>query len=133
MNLQEWRALSTAEITMPSGLEVKVKTNVDLLDLALGGDIPNDLLGEVSRWVNPKGQLDVELDQFAQMAPVLNALVKAVFIEPPAADEPDDKHIGVNELPAADRVWLLRWANEQSGAGQLRPFPEQQESRLANP
>jgi hypothetical protein len=124
MNLTEWRNQTTTEITLPSGLHVKAKTNVNLLDLALGGDIPNDLMAEVSRWIAPDGKLDVELDQFAKMAPVLNGLVKAVFIDPPAADEPDETHIGVNELPATDRVWLLRWANEGTGAGELRPFPE---------
>jgi hypothetical protein len=124
MNLQEWRSRSTAQITLPSGLVVKAKTNVDLLDLALGGDIPTDLLAEVSKWMGSDGKLDVELDQFAKMAPVLNGLVKRVFIDPPAADEPGETHIGVNELPATDRVWLLRWANEGTGAGELRPFPE---------
>jgi len=131
MNLQEWRNQATAEITLPSGLQVKARTNVDLLDLALGGDIPNDLLGEVSQWIGSDGKLDVELDQFAKMAPVLNVLVKRVFIDPPAADEPDETHIGVNELKATDKIWLLRWANEQSGAGELRPFPEEQEAHLA--
>ena len=131
MNLQEWRNQSQAEIELPSGLKVTVKKNVDLLDLALSGDIPNDLLGEVGKWVNPAGQLDVDLEQFATLAPVLNVLVKRMFIDPPAADAPDETHIGADELPATDRIWLLRWANEKSGAGELRPFPEQQGSRLA--
>ena len=70
MNLQEWRSRSTTEITLPSGLVVKARTNVDLLDLALGGDIPNDLLTEVSRWIGTDGKLDVELDQLAKMGRV---------------------------------------------------------------
>ena len=124
MNLQEWRDQNTAEITLPCGLQVKVKKNVDLLDLALGGNIPNDLLGEVSKWISPEGQLDVDLEDFARLRPVLNALVKQAFIDPPAADEPDDTYIGVYELPGLDRIWFLKWTNEGTGVGELRPFPE---------
>ena len=124
MDLQEWREQGTAEIELPSGLQVKVKKNVDLLDLALGGDIPNDLLGEVSKWISPQGKLDVDLEDFARLRPVLNALVKRMFIEPPAADQADETHIGVDELPGLDRIWLLKWTSDGTGAGELRPFPE---------
>ena len=58
MNLQEWRTQSQAEITLPSGLKVTVKKNVDLLDLALSGDIPNDLLGEVGKDLPPLQRLE---------------------------------------------------------------------------
>ena len=127
MDLQQWRERGRTE-TLPSGLKVRY-VEVSLLDLAIDGDIPAPLVGLVDQMISGD-EVEVEIDDFARLAPMINGLIKRAVVDPPVADEPDDDHLGVEELPATDRLYLFRVLNE--GAQALEPFREGDEQPLAD-
>jgi hypothetical protein len=118
MNLQEWRQRGETE-TLPSGLAVRY-VEVSLLDLAMNGEIPAPLVGVVDRLLNDEEDVEIELEDFTQMAPLINNLIKAALVDPPVADEPDATHLGVEELPATDRLFLFNRLHKE--AQRLEPF-----------
>lgn len=109
MKLQEWRQRGTCE-TLPSGLEVRL-VDVTLLDLAMAGQIPAPLAGIVNEMIEGK-DVTISIDSFEKMAPLINGMAKLAIADPPVADEPDEDHLGVEELPAMDRLWLFNKLNE---------------------
>jgi len=117
MRLQEWRQRGEW-VTLPSGLEVRF-VEVNLLDLAMQGAIPAPLMGLVNQIIEG-GDIEVTVEDFAKMAPVINNLVKLGIVEPPVADAPDEEHLGVEELPALDRLFLFNYMNREAKG--LEPF-----------
>jgi len=121
MDLREWREKRKGEKrVLPSGLVVTVR-RCDLLDLAAQGQIPAPLMVMVGSLVTT-GMI-VSIENFNEYASVVNLLVRACVIDPPVAEEPDDEHVGINELPMKDRVAVYNWANE--GVAVLAPFREE--------
>ena len=130
MKLQEWRQRGEL-VTLPSGLEVKLRP-VNVLDLAVSGKIPAPLMEKLQPLISGKGkELEVSLETFEVLGPALNELAKAAAIDPPVADDPDDDHLGVEELPAMDRLAIFKWAHEASGAAKLEKFRAGQEQSVA--
>ncbi len=122
MKLDQWRKRGK-NATLPSGLKVRY-VEVSLLDLAIDGDIPAPLVGLVDQMISGE-EVEVEIDDFARLAPMINGLIKRAVVDPPVADEPDDAHLGVEELPATDRLYLFRLLNE--GAQALESFRAESE------
>jgi len=120
MDLQAWRKKQQEgeRVTLPSGLEVRVK-RVGLLDLAAQGNVPAPLLGMVEKVLDSQTHKLVMAD-FPDYAALINSVVLAAVIDPPIADEADATHLAVDELPMGDRLALFNWANEV--ATKLEPF-----------
>lgn len=124
MNLRDWRQSRRETRTLPSGLEVTLK-RVSLLDLAMNGDIPNTLSGMVDDMIDQDKTVQVKSSDFGQYGEVINLVVKACVVEPAIADEADDLHLSLGEIPMEDRLEIFDWANQ--GVEQLAPFRAQQE------
>lgn len=125
MNLADWRASRTHTMELPSGLEVKVK-QVGLEDLLIGGHIPAPLLSQVQQLTDSSVEFNMDAEGLAQLqsyAGAIDAVARACLVDPPVADEADDTHLAITELPFSDRLAVFKWANE--GAAALAPFREE--------
>ncbi len=128
MNLQAWRQSRTTTMTLQSGLEVVLK-KASLLDLAMNGEIPNTLAGVVDDLMDSGKTVTVKVEDFGKYGAAIDMVVKACVVEPALADEPDETHIGIREIPAGDRIEIFTWANE--GVEQVAPFRAQTGERVA--
>ena len=119
LTLAAWRAQQREgyTFTTPSGLHVTLK-RVSLLDLVEQGEIPTPLAGMVEKTLDTATHT-LTVKEFPQYARVVNMVVKAVVTDPPVADDVDDEHLSVEELPIKDRLAIYNWANS---AERLRPF-----------
>lgn len=125
MKLNEWREKRQTTLTLPSGLEVKVK-RISLLDLVGSGKIPNTLYGMVKKV--DSGKVKLEPEALQELGPLLNAVAVGCLVEPAIADTADETHIGVDELPFEDKLFLFQWSNEE--AKRLAPFRGEQAGDL---
>lgn len=125
MKLSEWRSSRQTEEELPSGLTVLLK-KVSLVDLAAEGNIPAPLLGMIEEVSEVPEDAMIDLAEFPKYAEAINMVAMSVIQEPPIADEPDEEHLGIDELPFEDRIWLFEWASQE--AGDLMTFREGQES-----
>lgn len=126
MKLAEWRERGEW-VTLPSGLEVKLQA-VNVLDLAMLGKVPAPLVSSLDELI-ADGTVEISVEVFEQLAPVINDVVRLAVVDPPVAEETDAEHVGVEELPALDRLAIFNWSNAASGAAELVPFcPEPVES-----
>lgn len=128
MDLQAWRQSRREDKTLPSGLDVTLK-RVSLLDLAMNGEIPNTLSGMVDEMIDQKSVTTVRAADFPKYAEVINLIVKTCLVLPAMADEPDETHLGVREMPMDDRLFIFGWANE--GVEQVAPFRAKQGQPVA--
>lgn len=120
MELRAWRERQVTEMDLPSGLTVKLKP-VSLVDLMINGEIPAPLLSQVQTLIDSKSE--VELSKIGDYMETINLAVKACVISPPLADEPDEDHLSVSELPLDDRMAIFNFANQ--AAESLKPFRSQ--------
>src|SRR5258708_3993255 len=108
-NLAAWRAARREELTLPSGLVVTVQ-RVSILDLLEQGALPKPLLSEIKtarektktseNGDDGKAEFDLtQLEKFPEYSELINLVVRAAVVEPPIADEPDDEHVGIREIP----------------------------------
>jgi hypothetical protein len=119
MELSAWRKRRQEgeEFTTPSGLVVTLR-RVSLLDLAERGEIPAPLASMVNKILDTKVH-KLTVEEIPEYNKSINLLVKAAVISPPVADEPDETHVGIEELPMKDRLAIYNWC--QIGEP-LRPF-----------
>jgi hypothetical protein len=122
MKLDEWRKSKIKPITLPSGLEVKVK-EVNMLDAVMNGEIPNLLLEVV---LNAKAGEELSMLKIAdKYGGVINHITSLCLIEPAVAAKADANHIAVTELSFDDRLEIF---NRTSGEVlRLMPFRKQPE------
>jgi len=126
MNLQEWRERGE-DVVLPSGLEMQLRP-VNVLDLAMSGKIPAPLMEKLQPLVSDGGkELEMSLEVFTDLAPALNELAKLAAVEPKVADEPGENYLGVEEMPAMDRLFIFKWAHEAAGGAGLAKFRPGQE------
>ena len=120
MDLQMWRKQQQegVEVELPSGLVVRM-AKISMIDLALRGDVPAPLVSAVNTVMN-KGIGNLTVDNAGEHEAAINLVVKAAVIDPPVKDKPDEKSLGVNELPIVDRLAIFRECNRYGE--QLRPF-----------
>ena len=120
MDLKLWREQREQgePFELSSGLVVRLK-RVSVFDLAEQGEIPAPLVGLVEGFISSQ-RTELSLEEFGKLAPVINLVVSAAMVDPPVAEEPDDDHLGITELPMTDRLAMFNWAN--SVTTRLRPF-----------
>ena len=132
MKLQQWRERGE-DVTLPSGLEVKMR-RVKLLDLAVLGDgIPAPLVDTLNQMMGGEGsknKTDGRFSAFAAELPMFNAVAKVAIVEPLVADEADEEHLGVEELSVEDRLFVFNWNFERAGGVALEPFREEPEGAV---
>lgn len=109
MNLQEWRKQQREgeAVTLPSGLEVKLK-RVSVLELVRLGKIPETLRPQVDQSLKSGALTEMNLKTFEQFAEIV-ALVCAACL----ADEQGG--LTVEELPWGDQQEIFEWANKPAG------------------
>lgn len=122
MDLAAWRqANAPIPDVLPSGLAI-LRRRVSLESLVFSGQVPLTALSGIA--LDEKGKPKVDASELAEHAEkygaMFNAIAKASLAWPPVADEPDDEHLGVNELHFDDKMHLLDCAME--GTRGLEPF-----------
>lgn len=131
MDLAAWRQSRREVKTLKASGATVVLQRVSLLDLVADGVIPQTLLGAVER---VDGDSDEQraasaFKQLPELKPHLTAVAKACIAWPPVADEPDDEHLGINELPYEDKLEIFTWATQ--GTAALVNFREESEQSAA--
>lgn len=126
-DIQTWRTGRTTEMILPCGLTVHVK-KVTLLDLAVRGQIPTPLIGDVEAIL--QNGLHFAVADLKESFAAVDLVVKAAVVSPPLADEPSNEAIGIHEIPANDRLEIYMWAKEE--ASKLATFPGRQNERTAS-
>jgi len=128
MNVQEWRERRKREITLPSGLQVTIKS-VGLLDLAAYGKIPTPLVDTVQHLMTSSdshGMAKLDLRVLPDYMEVINLVVMAAVVSPRiTADSPDpndDQNISIDELSVLDRLEIFNEAQREGVA--LLKFPQ---------
>lgn len=123
-NLANWRASLMHDLILPSGLKVKVR-DVTMTDLMLTGKLP-DVMLEMAQDASSNGAASVDLKQLtknaAELALLMDALIKLAVVDPPITDQGDDDHLGLAELNGDDKMFIFNWVNRE--VEQLRPFRE---------
>jgi hypothetical protein len=90
---------------------------VDLLTLAMTGEIPDTLTPLVAQMVfqpqgmgEPLDELEQVLNLRREHLPVVNAVCRAALLEPRIVDDPQvDDEIAIDDVPLVDRLRVLRW------------------------
>lgn len=137
ISLAEFRERQVRDAVLPKcQLAVQMRANVELLDLVYEGLIPQTLLDiALAARETPDQKEDDRtrarrnFEKLADMRPALDAVFKAVIINPPVADEPDDEHLGILEVPFDDKVWVFQEVN--AGAAQLALFRQKPDEPAA--
>jgi len=135
--LEAYRQSLIHEMTLPeSQLKFKMK-HIGLQDLILQGDIPDSLSGLVERVMRAGDKEITAADIFGDttdltmVAEMYATVIKACVVHPPIADKPDEDHLGISEIPFADREFIFNWANEEAAA--LSSFRGDTEGSSDNP
>ncbi len=116
------------DLTLPeSGIEIKAK-KISLIDMAERGGLPDTLSQLVSDQATADGKVKIDvgsiLDQIEDVAGLYNGMCLAGIIYPPLAEESDEDHLGVREIPFNDRQWFFNWCNGEATA--LTQFRDEQ-------
>lgn len=82
--LKAWRESRRAELNLPSGLAVTVQ-RVSLIDVAARGEVPATLTTMADE-LTAKGTLSVSIAEFPKYASLINIIVGACLVDPPARD-----------------------------------------------
>lgn len=120
---------TTEEMELSIGTVI-VRSHVSLMDLAAAGHIPATLLidmeelGEKAK-INPR---KAGAEGMSNLVMAINAVAVAAFIDPPVAHVADEEHLGVSEIPFADRMTVFYRFNQ--GAEPLVNFRPQQQGRV---
>lgn len=111
-NLKEWRKKEEQgkEFILPSGLHVRIKHHISILDLTARGSIPMPLLG-AAKVVAANGYTPsrFDLEKMPEYTEVLNIVVSAGLLYPRVVgegEEPDDDSISIEELSIKERVLI---------------------------
>jgi hypothetical protein len=122
--LAAWRQQRRERQTLPSGLPA-VLHRFSVLDVAARGGVPLPILDQMEALIAAAergGAAAVSLANYADYAGAINLVVQACMVDPPVADEPSDTHVGINELPIGDRIFIFEWAHGE--VAPLATFPE---------
>lgn len=130
MDLQAWRErqASGEMFELPSGLVVRLR-RVGMLDLAQQGRIPAPLVSMVEGLLQRGTSLS--LSNLGEYSGVVDLVVAAAIVDPPMAEQADDTHLAVGELPMADRLAAFNWCN--APALRLRPFRPESADAVDSP
>jgi hypothetical protein len=120
-NLREWRKKEEKgkEFVLPSGLHVRIRYHISILDLAARGVIPLPLLG-AAKVVAANGYTprSFDFEKMPEYTEVLNAVVSAALMYPRVVgegEEPGDDSIGIEELSIKERVLIYNEVADLTG------------------
>ncbi len=124
LTLSDWRACRLHDLTLPSGLAVKVR-DVSMTDLLFTGKLPESML-DIAQTAADQGKQDIDLKSLVKNGHDFDILVRELVllcvVEPPMAEKADDEHLGIDELNGNDKMFIFNWVNRE--VDQLRPFRE---------
>jgi hypothetical protein len=125
LSLTEWRARQVEDVVLPSGLAVKVK-RVGLKELAAQGRIPETLLGIIQQAMDGSGEeggpkIKIQLKDLGAIGEAYDLVAKACLVYPKVANQADDEHLSVDEIPFEDKEFIFERSNQE--AVSLAPFP----------
>jgi hypothetical protein len=122
--LAQWRASRHHRLTLPSGLEVWVR-DASIMDLMLTGKIPQTMLGLIAVEAEKShGQIDLQkMAESNEFGTLVDNIVLLSVIEPPLAAKGDEQHLGLDELPASDKMAIFEFANREVESA--KPFRDQ--------
>ena len=130
-NLAQWRASQRHETTLPSGLMVVLR-DVTMTDLLFTGKLPASML-DMAQSAVEQGKADIDLKSLAKngqdLKLLINELVLLCLVEPKIAEQPDEDHIGIDELNGDDKMSIFNWANRE--VEQVRSFREGENEPVA--
>jgi hypothetical protein len=124
-SLAEWRNARSETWTLPSGLKIKTRKGISIMDLIGDQEIPDTLIGFFEMALSGDGEIardaaDVDPSQLPAVLSAFNAMAKAAVIEPKITDLPTDETLGVNELSYEDKAAIFE--RTQAGANEIGPF-----------
>jgi hypothetical protein len=123
--LAMWRAGRVHELSLPSGLVVQV-TDVTMTDLLFTGKLPPALVTMAEQSAKG-GKAEMDLQSISQNAgefgQLLDALVMICVKDPPMAAHGDAEHLGIDEIPGDDKMFIFNWINRESAA--VQPFRDE--------
>lgn len=124
-NLARWRSGRTHELNLPSGLTVQV-SDVTMTDLLFTGKLPPALL-TMAEEAQKQGSAEMDLkaisENAAEYSALIDALVQVCVKEPPIAEHGDEEHLGLDEIPGDDKMFIFNWINRESAA--VQPFRDE--------
>lgn len=122
----EWRAGELVEL--PSGKVARLRKPDVLALISENGEVPDGL----SQFMFGDSKDADMAEALPAMAPLLNRVTRAAFIEPRIVDEPSkDDEISLEDVAMADKLFIFQWLMEGAAGQQAGTFPEEQARNLA--
>ncbi|MFZ2488257.1 MAG: hypothetical protein WAZ19_09050, partial [Anaerolineae bacterium] len=102
-NQSQWRKNNLSQITLPSGLEVMIKNNLDVSDLVSQKLIVSAILSQFQAIIeNVAKSKEVSLADLPVLREVFEGMAKMVFVDPPIHPIPSDQGVALEELSDTD-------------------------------
>jgi hypothetical protein len=124
-NLAKWRANRFHEMTLPSGLVVKVM-DMTMNDLMFTGKLPPAMTDMIEKSIE-SGEKEIDLKAITQNMPefaqIIDSLVMICIKDPPISEHGDEDHIGVDELPGGDKMAIFNFINHETA--EVKPFHDE--------
>ena len=130
--LAAWRQRQMQELTLPSGLKVKLR-KITMTDMMLTGKLPNSIV-HLADAASKNGARALDLEAVAKNAAefteLLDLLVRQALVEPALGETADDEHVTLAEISSDDKMAIFEFLN--GGAGESRPFREGEDEPAAD-
>ncbi len=124
--LAKWRTSQIHELTLPSGLHVKVR-DIDMTDLLIDGRMPDSVLAMAEKASQTENSVDlakIGMDIFKNQGPefkkMLDGIVTLAMADPKISEKGDEDTIALDELTLSDKTTIMNFVNRE--VEQLRPF-----------
>ena len=130
----EWKLArgKTKLLVLPSGVTIKMKEELELLECASTGHIPLPLLNslfETGVKLSKEGSLGKTTDtELSDMLNVLRRVAVLVVVDPVVSEEPSDGQMNVKDISERDLFAIFGEALTRGIGGNipdLRPFPKE--------
>ena len=111
--LAKWRADRMHDLTLPSGLQVKVR-DVTMTDLMFTGKLPQVMI-DLAQESAEQGKIKLDLKMLTENAQEFRQLVDTLIllcvVEPQIAEKADEDHLSLDEMNGDDRMFIFNWVN----------------------
>src|SRR3989304_5150787 len=122
--LAKWRADRIHDLTLPSGLQVKVR-DVTMTDLMFTGKLPQVMI-DLAQESAEQGKIKLDLKMLTENAQEFRQLVDTLIllcvVEPQITEKADEDHLSLDEMNGDDRMFIFNWVNRE--VEQVRSFRE---------
>jgi hypothetical protein len=122
VSMAEWRKGRAYQMLISDGLAIRAR-RLTVIDLVNAGDLPADSIKGFDAFNERMNAGAATIDDVLEVLPLVNQVIKAIVVDPPIADLPDDEHLGIEEILVADRMALFNWAN--TGEARLEPVRQE--------